>query len=98
MKIVDIRQKLLKEREFALDTRDPIVIRTTGERVSVILDLLNNRNDDEAIDPKGVMLSLRQTARILGFDAREVRKMIQEGRIRARKNGDQWEIPLDVVL
>ncbi|MCL5256971.1 MAG: helix-turn-helix domain-containing protein [Chloroflexi bacterium] len=98
MRVEEIRQQLLREREHALATRDPIAIRLTGERVTVIMDLLKDRPGEEAIDPKNTMLSLRQTARVLGFDAREVRKMIQEGRIRARKKGDQWEIPLDAIL
>lgn len=88
----------MREREHALDTRDPIAIRLTGERVTVILEMLKGLPGDTDIDPKNTMLSLRQTARILGFDAREVRAMIHERKIKARKKGEQWEIPLDSVL
>jgi hypothetical protein len=94
----DVRKKLLQEREHALDTRDPIAIKLAGERADILMEILEGHPEAEEIDPKSFMLSLRQTARVLGFDPREVRQLIQDGRIRARKHGDQWQIPLDVVL
>jgi hypothetical protein len=55
-------------------------------------------NDDARIDPWAVTVGVSQAAKMLGFNVREVRSLIRIGRLPARKQKNEWRIPLGAVL
>ena len=98
LRVGDIRRRAAYERREALDTREPLAIRFAGERYEVIGEVLADYRDDAQIDPWAVTVGVSQAAKMLGFNAREVRSLIRLGRLPARKVKNEWRIPLDAVL
>jgi hypothetical protein len=94
----DIRRRAALERREALDTREPLAIRFAGERYEVIGEVLAEYSDDARIDPWAITVGVSQAAKMLGFNAREVRSLIRVGRLPARKHKNEWRIPLEAVL
>lgn len=89
---------LLQERRIALDARDPIAISYAAERYNTIMALLQESSEGETIDLLKPMLSVSQAAKILGYNAKEVRRLLGQGKISGRKVGSEWRIPLRAVL
>ncbi|MBI3969384.1 MAG: hypothetical protein HY329_27385 [Chloroflexi bacterium] len=83
---------------MALDTRDPLVIRKTADRCKTLLEVLDGLDDDVEVDPKSMTVGVSQAARALGFTAWQIRQMIREGKLPARKLENEWRIALGMVL
>lgn len=98
LRVGDIRRRIAYERREALDTREPLAIRFAGERYEVLAEVLAEFNDDARIDPWAVTVGVSQAAKMLGFNVREVRSLIRIGRLPARKQKNEWRIPLGAVL
>lgn len=98
MKAGEIRRRIAYERKMALDIRDPIAIRHAGERYDLVMKLLEGIPDDATVDLDSITLSVSQAAQALGYNPKQLRKLIHEGRVRAKKQNDQWRISLKTVL
>lgn len=96
--VADIRRYLLSERREALETRDPIAIKKSGDRFDAISEILQEFPPDARIDIWAVSVGVSQAAKALGFNSREIRSLIRTGKIPARKVKNEWKIPLEVVL
>ena len=98
VRVGDLKRRIAAERQEALDTREPLAIRFAGERYEVVHEVLASYPDDARIDPWQVTVGVSQAAKMLGFNAREVRSLIRLGRLPARKQNNEWRIPLEAVL
>lgn len=94
----EIRELLRTEQRTAVETRDPLVIRKMTDRYRAISEVLEGVADDAAVDLWATTVGVSQAARALGFTAWQVRQMIREGKLQARKVGNEWRIPLGAVL
>lgn len=94
----DIRKKLERERQQALESRDPLAIRLAGERHKVISQVLSDKPDDAEIDPLSLTVDLTLATRALGHSRKQMRQLIHEGKIPAKKVDNKVQIPLDVLL
>lgn len=94
----EIRELLRWEQRTAVDTRDPLAIRKMTDRYRAIDEVLEGLPDDSLVDVWAVMVGVSQAARALGFTAWQIRQMIREGKLQARKVGNEWRIPLAAVL
>ena len=50
------------------------------------------------IDLSASTVGVKLAAEALGYTPQQVRKLIRERRLTAHKQGDQWQIPLRVLL
>ena len=98
MSVAAIRAMLNKERYEALDVRDPIAITLAAERFSVLDTVLSTMPDDEVLDLYKPLLSVSQTAKLLGYKPKEVRRLLGQGKLSGKKVGNEWRIPLKAVL
>lgn len=91
---------LRQERQVALEVRDPLAINYAAERYTAISTLLQEISPapDEPIDLTRPVLSVSQAAKILGYNAKEVRRLLGQGKIAGRKVGSEWRVPLRAVL
>lgn len=89
---------LRSEQRTAVETRDPLVIRKMTDRYRAIHEVLDGLPDDAVVDLWSTVVGVSQAARALGFTAWQVRQMIREGKLQARKVGNEWRIPLAAVL
>jgi excisionase family DNA binding protein len=87
-----------RERREALDVRDPIAIALAAERYNTLSMILESIDGQEALDLHRPLLSVSQTAKMLGYNAKEVRRLLGQGKIAGRKVGNEWRIPLWAVL
>jgi len=92
--IADLNQ----ERRLALDARDPMAIAYAAERYNTILGLLDEGQDGETIDLFKPVLSVSQAAKVLGYNAKDLRRLLGQGKVSGRKVGSEWRIPLRAVL
>lgn len=98
LRIGDIRALLNRERYEALAVRDPIAIALAAERYNTIDPVLTAFRDDELMDLYKPLLSVSQTAKILGYKPKDVRRLLGQGKISGKKVGNEWRIPLKAVL
>jgi len=98
MRVADIRKLLNEERYEALDVRDPIAIAQAAERFNTLDAALSNYPPDEVLDLYRPLLSVSQTAKLLGYKPKEVRRLLGQGKISGKKVGSEWRIPLKAVL
>jgi excisionase family DNA binding protein len=98
MRVADIRKLLNEERYEALDVRDPIAIAQAAERFNTLDAALANYPPDEVLDLYRPLLSVSQTAKLLGYKPKEVRRLLGQGKISGKKVGSEWRIPLKAVL
>lgn len=98
MRVAAIREQLLNERSAALDTRDPLAIRRAGDRFKAISSALAKLGDDDEIDPRQFTVSLREAARALGHNMRDVQTMARDGRLVTVRVRNEWRVPLSVLL
>lgn len=89
---------LNQERRLALDVRDPVAISYAAERYNTITAILAELREGEVLDLLKPVLSVSQAAKILGYSAKEVRRLLGQGKINGRKVGSEWRIPLRAVL
>ena len=89
---------LKQERRIALEVRDPIAISYAAERYTTIMTLLQELVEGETLDLGKPLLTVSQAAKILGYNAKEVRRLLGQGKISGRKVGSEWRIPLRAVL
>jgi excisionase family DNA binding protein len=89
---------LKQERRIALEVRDPIAISYAAERYTTITALLQELPEGEILDLGKPLLTVSQAAKILGYNAKEVRRLLGQGKISGRKVGSEWRIPLRAVL
>lgn len=94
----DIRDLLRWEQRTAIETRDPLAIRKMTDRHRAFTEVLEGLPDDATVDRWAVTVGVSQAARALGFTAWQVRQMIREGKLPARKVENEWRIPLGAVL
>ena len=98
MRVCEIKERLLRERAMALDTRDPLAIRRAGDRYKAIAAALANYDDEAEVDPSQVTLSLRDAAKALGHSVREVRQLVYERQLPSRRVDNELHIPLSSIL
>jgi hypothetical protein len=98
MRVGEIRERLLRERTIALDTRDPLAIRRAGDRYKTISAALAQYRDEVEIDPERITLSLRDAAKALGHSVREVRQLAYERQLPSRRLDTELRIPLSSLL
>jgi excisionase family DNA binding protein len=89
---------LKQERRIALEVRDPVAISYAAERYTTITTLLQELVEGETLDLGKPLLTVSQAAKILGYNAKEVRRLLGQGKISGRKVGSEWRIPLRAVL
>jgi excisionase family DNA binding protein len=87
-----------RERQEALAVRDPIAIALAAERFNTLAIILADLPAQEAVDLYRPLLTVSQTAKMLGYNAKEVRRLLGQGKIAGRKVGNEWRIPLWAVL
>ncbi|MCL4466464.1 MAG: helix-turn-helix domain-containing protein [Chloroflexi bacterium] len=98
MRVGEIKERLLRERGIALDTRDPLAIRRAGDRYKAIAIALADRSDTAEVDPNELTLNLRDAAKALGHSVREVRQLAYDRRLPSRRVGSELRIPLVALL
>ena len=98
LRVGDVRNLLNRERYEALAVRDPIAIALAAERYNILDTVLTAFPDEEVIDLYRQLLSVSQTAKILGYKPKEVRRLLGQGKISGKKVGNEWRIPLKAVL
>lgn len=98
LSVAELRELLNRERYEALDVRDPIAIATAAERYNVIDAVLSELPVDEVVDLYRPLLSVSQAAKLLGYKPKEVRRLLGQGKISGKKQGNEWRIPLKAVL
>jgi excisionase family DNA binding protein len=87
-----------RERHEALDVRDPIAIAMAAERYNTLAEVLKEHDPHEVLDLYKPLLSVSQAAKILGYNAKEVRRLLGQGKLSGKKVNNQWRIPLKAVL
>ncbi len=85
MRVGDIRALLNRERYEALSVRDPIAIDKASERYTVLDTVLAPLPENEVLDLYKPMLSVSQTARLLGYKPKEIRNSSARAKSPARK-------------
>ncbi|HEX8598679.1 MAG: helix-turn-helix domain-containing protein [Chloroflexota bacterium] len=98
IRVAELRDILNQERYEALDVRDPIAIARAAERFNVLDAALSEFPSDEVLDLYRPLLSVSQAAKLLGYKPKEVRRLLGQGKISGKKQGNEWRIPLKAVL
>jgi hypothetical protein len=93
----ELREQLRRERQIALDTRDPLAIRLALDRYDVLTAALEGFSDDAEVDLDSITLGISQAAKALGYTPFQVREMIKLRKLAAYKVNNQWRIPLKLV-
>ncbi len=94
----EVQALLETERREALAVRDPIAIALAAERFNTLATILAEFSPQESVDLYRPLLTVSQTAKMLGYNAKEVRRLLGQGKIAGRKVGNEWRIPLWAVL
>jgi len=89
---------LKQERSIALDARDPLAISYAAERYTLISTVLQELSEGNVLDLSKPLLTVSQAAKILGYNTKEVRRLLGQGKIAGRKVGSEWRVPLRAVL
>ena len=98
MRVEEILAILDRERHEALDVRDPIAIALAAERYNTLSSVLSGMPKEEVVDLYKPLLSVSQAAKILGYNAKDVRRLLGQGKLSGKKLNNQWRIPLKAVL
>ncbi len=98
LRVEEIVDLLDRERHEALAVRDPIAIAMAAERFNTLSEVLNTFQPGEVMDLYKPLLSVSQAAKLLGYNAKEVRRLLGQGKISGKKVNNQWRIPLKAVL
>ncbi len=98
MSVADLRALLNRERYEALSVRDPIAIAGAAERYNILDAVLVTFPDTDVLDLYKPLLSVSQTAKLLGYKPKEVRRLLGQGKLSGKKQGSEWRVPLKVVL
>jgi excisionase family DNA binding protein len=98
MRVLDIVEMLNRERQEALAVRDPIAIAVAAERYNTLTAALGEFPQEDMLDLYKPVLSVSQAAKLLGYNAKEVRRLLGQGKLSGKKVNNQWRIPLKAVL
>lgn len=98
LSLTEVQTLVERERQEALAVRDPIAIALAAERFNTLATILADLPAQEAVDLYRPLLTVSQTAKMLGYNAKEVRRLLGQGKIAGRKVGNEWRIPLWAVL
>jgi excisionase family DNA binding protein len=98
LRVEEIIALLNRERHEALDVRDPIAIALAAERYNTLAEVLTQHDPAEVMDLYKPLLSVSQAAKLLGYNAKEVRRLLGQGKLSGKKVNNQWRIPLKAVL
>jgi excisionase family DNA binding protein len=98
MRVLDIVEMLNRERQEALAVRDPIAIAVAAERYNTLTAALAEFPQEDMLDLYRPVLSVSQAAKLLGYNAKEVRRLLGQGKLSGKKVNNQWRIPLKAVL
>jgi excisionase family DNA binding protein len=98
MRVEEIIAMLNRERHEALSVRDPIAIALAAERYNTLSGALAEFQPAEVLDLYKPLLSVSQAAKLLGYNAKEVRRLLGQGKLSGKKINNQWRIPLKAVL
>ncbi len=98
IRVAELRDLLNQERYEALDVRDPIAIARAAERFIVLDAAVSDFRADVVLDLYRPLLSVSQAAKLLGYKPKEVRRLLGQGKISGKKQGNEWRIPLKAVL
>jgi excisionase family DNA binding protein len=98
LRVEEIVAKLDRERREALAVRDPIAIAMASERYNTLTAALAEYPAAEVLDLYRPLLSVSQAAKLLGYNAKEVRRLLGQGKLSGKKINNQWRIPLKAVL
>ncbi|MGI8587059.1 MAG: helix-turn-helix domain-containing protein [Chloroflexia bacterium] len=89
---------LKQERAMSLDARDPLAITYSAERYNLISAAVHELPDGEVLDLLKPVLTVAQVSKILGYNTKEVRRLLGQGKLNGRKVGSEWRVPLRAVL
>lgn len=98
MRVEDIVALVDRERNEALAVRDPIAIAMAAERFNTLTAVLEEFPATDMMDLYKPLLSVSQAAKILGYNAKDVRRLLGQGKLSGKKINNQWRIPLKAVL
>jgi excisionase family DNA binding protein len=95
MKVGLLRERLSAALETAMRTREASAIALTADRAKAMAVALAGLPDDAEVEIEGLELSTRAAATVLGFHPEHVRRLIRTGRVRARRVGGDYRLPVD---
>jgi excisionase family DNA binding protein len=98
LRIEQVLEFVDRERHEALAVRDPLAIAFAAERYNTIAAVLAEFPRSETLDLYKPLLSVSQAAKLLGYNAKEVRRLLGQGKLSGKKINNQWRIPLKAVL
>lgn len=98
LRVEEIVALLNHERHEALAVRDPIAISLAAERFNTLTEALSSYQPGEVMDLYKPLLSVSQAAKLLGYNAKDVRRLLGQGKLSGKKINNQWRIPLKAVL
>ncbi len=98
MRVGEVKRRLEIERQQALESRDPLAIRLAGERHKVINQALDDLPEDAEINPDELTVDLTLATRALGHSRKQMRQLINEGKIPSKHVDHKVRIPLGVLL
>jgi excisionase family DNA binding protein len=98
MRVQEVMEFINRERHEALAVRDPIAIALAAERYNTIAAALEEFPPTDVLDLYKPLLSVSQAAKLLGYNAKEVRRLLGQGKLSGKKINNQWRIPLKAVL
>jgi excisionase family DNA binding protein len=98
LRVEEIIALLDRERHEALAVRDPIAISLAAERYNTLSEALSAYPSNEVMDMYKPLLSVSQAAKLLGYNAKDVRRLLGQGKLSGKKINNQWRIPLKAVL
>ena len=98
LRVEEIVALVNNERTEALAVRDPLAIAFAAERYNTLAEVLKEYPPTEVLDLYRPLLSVSQAAKILGYNAKEVRRLLGQGKLSGKKINNQWRIPLKAVL
>lgn len=98
LRVEEIIAMVDRERREALAVRDPLAIALAAERYNTLTAALEEFRAADVMDLYKPLLSVSQAAKLLGYNAKEVRRLLGQGKLSGKKMNNQWRIPLKAVL
>jgi len=95
MKVGLLRERLTAALEAAMRNREADAVALTADRTKAMAVALAGLSDEAEIEIKGLELTTRAAATVLGFHPEHVRRLIRTGRLRARRVGGDYRVLVD---
>lgn len=98
MRVGVIRERLLQQMSDVLQAGEINRVFLAADQFRVVGGALAGLADSEEIDLDRQTLDTAQAARMLGYHAEHVRRLIRQGAIQATKTGADYRIPLNEIF